>query len=129
MDWFTQQSPIEDENVAIDVLEHVNITQANIKATHGSKLLDVIFSNKFLEPEVAADFEKEFSISDHRALIFETELVYDHPKPIDGCCHSFGNANYDETSSFMEQNPSEPEFFTNVNQNGIYIVSRNNQRI
>ena len=129
-DWSPQQSPIEDENVAFDVLEHVNITQGNNKATHGSKMLDVIFSNKFLEPEVATDFEKVFSISDHRALIFEPELGCDHLKPIYDCCHSFGAADYDEMSSTMEENPFEPECFTNINQNGIYILpQQNNQKI
>ena len=91
-DWSTHQNPIEDENDALDVLEQLNLTQRNNKATHGSKKLDVIFSNLFLEPELATDFEKFFSISDHRALSFEPELRSDHPQPIFDCYHSFGSA-------------------------------------
>ena len=92
------------------------IVRGDLNSTHGSKILDVIFSNTFLEPELATDLEKVFSISDQRALSYEPELGCNHPKPIFDGYHSFGSADYDETSAFMEENPFEPECFTNINQ-------------
>ena len=89
-DWSLHESPTEDENNAIDVLEKLNLTQRNKKPMLGSKILDVIFSKMFLEPELATDFAKVISISDYRALSFEPELGCDNLKPVYDIQHSFG---------------------------------------
>ena len=57
VDWFAHQSPIEEQSDALGVLKQLNLTQRYNKETQGSKILDVIFFNMFLKPELATDFE------------------------------------------------------------------------